>query len=268
MSAAQRGHRTALSHRHERGRGPRRRTRARIDARALCPRRWWPPCPRTSPSSRPRPTRHRAGAVSVPRQRQDLGGRRRHLHPARGRRRPDGRLHRALVPGRHGSADPHPAGPQPDRRRAAAHRRRALHPARPPAGRAPGQPSARLLRLAPGTAYSSLTDGPDDGRAAEAVRVGAQDHLFRGTRSTPRGISRASATRSSASAPTSRSASSPRPGCGAGERRGWSAACCRPRCSRARACGSPPATARAAAARCSAATSTTRSGRPTARCTP
>jgi serine phosphatase RsbU (regulator of sigma subunit) len=37
----------------------------------------------------------------------------------------------------------------------------------------------RLLRLAPGTAVLVLTDGPDDGRAAEAVRIGAQDHLSR-----------------------------------------------------------------------------------------
>ncbi|MEV6009856.1 SpoIIE family protein phosphatase [Streptomyces sp. NPDC051976] len=37
----------------------------------------------------------------------------------------------------------------------------------------------RLLRIAPGTAVLVLTDGPDDGRAAEAVRIGAQDHLSR-----------------------------------------------------------------------------------------
>jgi serine phosphatase RsbU (regulator of sigma subunit) len=37
----------------------------------------------------------------------------------------------------------------------------------------------QVLRLAPGTAVLVLTDGADDGRAAEAVRVGAQDHLAR-----------------------------------------------------------------------------------------
>ncbi|WP_327289510.1 PP2C family protein-serine/threonine phosphatase [Streptomyces sp. NBC_01198] len=37
-----------------------------------------------------------------------------------------------------------------------------------------------VLRVAPGTAVLVLTDGSDDGRAAEAVRVGAQDHLARG----------------------------------------------------------------------------------------
>ncbi|WP_443609514.1 PP2C family protein-serine/threonine phosphatase [Actinacidiphila acididurans] len=37
----------------------------------------------------------------------------------------------------------------------------------------------QVNRLAPGTAVLVLTDGPDDGRAAEAVRIGAQDHLSR-----------------------------------------------------------------------------------------
>jgi serine phosphatase RsbU (regulator of sigma subunit) len=37
----------------------------------------------------------------------------------------------------------------------------------------------QILRLAPGTAVLVLTDEPDDGQAAEAVRVGAQDHLPR-----------------------------------------------------------------------------------------
>ncbi|CAG6392364.1 serine/threonine-protein phosphatase [Streptomyces cocklensis] len=36
-----------------------------------------------------------------------------------------------------------------------------------------------MLRVAPGTAVLVLTDGADDGSAAEAVRVGAQDHLAR-----------------------------------------------------------------------------------------
>lgn len=37
-----------------------------------------------------------------------------------------------------------------------------------------------VLRAAPGTAVLVLTDGDDDGTAAEAVRIGAQDHLARG----------------------------------------------------------------------------------------
>lgn len=37
-----------------------------------------------------------------------------------------------------------------------------------------------VLRVAPGTAVLVLTDGDDDGTAAEAVRIGAQDHLARG----------------------------------------------------------------------------------------
>ncbi|SHN14246.1 PP2C family protein-serine/threonine phosphatase [Actinacidiphila paucisporea] len=37
-----------------------------------------------------------------------------------------------------------------------------------------------VLRVAPYTAVLVLTDGADDGSAAEAVRVGAQDHLARG----------------------------------------------------------------------------------------
>ncbi|NUS13214.1 MAG: SpoIIE family protein phosphatase [Streptomyces sp.] len=36
-----------------------------------------------------------------------------------------------------------------------------------------------VLRVAPGTAVLVLTDGADDGSAAEAVRIGAQDHLAR-----------------------------------------------------------------------------------------
>lgn len=39
----------------------------------------------------------------------------------------------------------------------------------------------QVMRLAPGTAVLVLTDGTDDAEAAEAVRVGAQDHLVRGT---------------------------------------------------------------------------------------
>jgi len=37
----------------------------------------------------------------------------------------------------------------------------------------------QITRLAPDTAVLVLTDGPDDPQAAEAVRVGAQDHLSR-----------------------------------------------------------------------------------------
>ncbi|WP_405585395.1 PP2C family protein-serine/threonine phosphatase [Streptomyces sp. NBC_01190] len=37
----------------------------------------------------------------------------------------------------------------------------------------------QVLRLAPGTAVLVLTDGTDEGQAAEVVRVGAQDHLAR-----------------------------------------------------------------------------------------
>ena len=37
----------------------------------------------------------------------------------------------------------------------------------------------QVLRIAPGTAVLVLTDDADDGQAAEAVRVGAQDHLTR-----------------------------------------------------------------------------------------
>ncbi len=39
----------------------------------------------------------------------------------------------------------------------------------------------QVMRLAPGTAVLVLTDDADDAEAAEAVRVGAQDHLVRGT---------------------------------------------------------------------------------------
>jgi serine phosphatase RsbU (regulator of sigma subunit) len=38
---------------------------------------------------------------------------------------------------------------------------------------------AQVEQIAPGTAVLVLTDGPDDTRAAEAVRAGAQDHLAR-----------------------------------------------------------------------------------------
>ncbi|MFC4030201.1 PP2C family protein-serine/threonine phosphatase [Streptomyces polygonati] len=38
----------------------------------------------------------------------------------------------------------------------------------------------QVLRLAPGTAVLVVTDGTDESRAAEVVRVGAQDHLSRG----------------------------------------------------------------------------------------
>ncbi|MGY1436550.1 PP2C family protein-serine/threonine phosphatase [Streptomyces reniochalinae] len=57
-----------------------------------------------------------------------------------------------------------------------------------PAGRPPAEPPAepdelhilrRVLRMAPRHAVLALTDGSDAERAADAVRVGAQDYLFR-----------------------------------------------------------------------------------------
>ncbi|WNI17033.1 PP2C family protein-serine/threonine phosphatase [Actinacidiphila sp. ITFR-21] len=54
-------------------------------------------------------------------------------------------------------------------------------PAAPPAPDTPDPLDAlrRVLRLAPTTAVLVVTDGTDEGQAAEVVRVGAQDHLAR-----------------------------------------------------------------------------------------
>lgn len=88
---------------------------------------------------------------------------------------------------------PHPDRPQSDRGGTAPHGRRRLHPAGP--GPAAQQRGSRrrgcrgpaelatlkhVLRVAPRHAVLALTAEDDTELAAEAVRVGAQDYLFRG----------------------------------------------------------------------------------------
>ncbi|GCB92804.1 hypothetical protein SALB_05579 [Streptomyces noursei] len=179
--------------------------------------------------------------------------------------------------------------PQPHRGRAAAHRRRALHPARPHPRRADRRedrdpPGATVRRRPRGDelprAARRAAHGPGagrprahlrDGRRAgpeAAVRVGAQDYLFRDELD-GKVLSRAGcATPWNASAPTWPSASSPSPGCAPRRTPAWSAACCPRRCWTAPNCASRPATGPAAAAPCWAATSTTPSAPRTAPCTP
>lgn len=123
-----------------------------------------------------------------------------------------------------------------------------------------------VLRLAPHHAVLALTASGDTERGAEAVRVGAQDYLFRDEldgRLLSRAIRYAVARKRSDRAERKLTESKLRAQENARLERGllptpsW----------RAPRCASPPATAPAAPARCSAATSTTPCAPPTAPCT-
>ncbi|CAM5665220.1 hypothetical protein SVIOM74S_04506 [Streptomyces violarus] len=124
-----------------------------------------------------------------------------------------------------------------------------------------------VLELAPRHAVLALTASGDAERGAEAVRVGAQDYLFRDEldgRLLSRAIRYAVERKRSESAERRLAEGRLR----ARRTAAWSAVCCRPRCWTAPRSGSPPATAQDARAPCSAATSTTSCARRTAPCTP
>ena len=121
-----------------------------------------------------------------------------------------------------------------------------------------------VLRLAPRHAVLALTAEADAERGAEAVRVGAQDYLFRDEldgRLLSRAIRYAVERKR---ADIAQRQLDRVPAARPGERPPGARAAAHARCWRAPTCASPPATAPAAPAPCSAATSTTPSARPTA----
>lgn len=124
-----------------------------------------------------------------------------------------------------------------------------------------------VLRLAPRHAVLALTASGDAERGAEAVRVGAQDYLFRDELDRPAAEPGDPLRGGAQTVRQGRNAGSPSRGCGPRRTPAWNAGSSPPRSSTAPRCASPPATAPAAPAHCSAATSTTRSVRPTARST-
>lgn len=120
-----------------------------------------------------------------------------------------------------------------------------------------------VLRIAPRHAVLALTAEDDTELAAEAVRVGAQDYLFRGEldgRLLTRAIRYAVERKRADVAQHQLTESKLRAQENARLERGLLPT----PSSRAPTSASPPATARDAAARCSAGTSTTRCVRPTA----
>lgn len=124
-----------------------------------------------------------------------------------------------------------------------------------------------ILELAPRHAVLALTSSGDAERAAQAVRVGAQDYLFRDEldgRLLSRAIRYAVERKRSDSAERRLAEGRLR----AQENRRLERGLLPTPCWTGPRCASPPATAPAARARCSAATSTTPSARPTAPCTP
>ncbi len=122
----------------------------------------------------------------------------------------------------------------------------------------------RVLRMAPRHAVLALTDGSDAERAAEAVRVGAQDYLFRDEldgRLLMRAVRYAVERKRADLAQRQLTESRLRAQENARLERGLLPP---GRCWRAATCGSPPGTGPAAPVRCWAATSTTPSAPRTA----